>query len=38
METLNIFGIRADYMDQFKAYLEDEWVAIQRQRLYAVDG
>lgn len=24
METLNIFGIRADYMDQFKAYLEDE--------------
>lgn len=24
LETLNIFGIRADYMDQFKAYLEDE--------------
>ncbi|TAF14481.1 MAG: hypothetical protein EAZ74_03775 [Alphaproteobacteria bacterium] len=22
METLNIFGIRADYMEQFKAYLE----------------
>lgn len=24
LETLNIFGICADYMDQFKAYLEDE--------------
>lgn len=24
METLNIFGIRADYMDQFKEYLQDE--------------
>ena len=24
METLNIFGVRSNYMDQFKAYLEDE--------------
>ncbi|UKI42730.1 MAG: hypothetical protein L6V95_07685 [Candidatus Melainabacteria bacterium] len=24
METLNIFGIKADYMAQFKAYLEEE--------------
>lgn len=24
LETLNIFGIRADYMHQFKEYLEDE--------------
>ena len=24
LETLNIFGIRADYMEQFKAYLKDE--------------
>jgi len=26
LETLNIFGIRADYMQQFKAYLEEEGV------------
>ena len=26
LETLNIFGIRADYMDAFKKYLEDEGV------------
>ena len=24
LETLNVFGIRADYMRQFKEYLEDE--------------
>jgi len=24
LETLNIFGVRANYMDQFKAYLQDE--------------
>ena len=24
IETLNIFGVRADYMEAFKAYLEDE--------------
>jgi uncharacterized protein YehS (DUF1456 family) len=24
MEMLNIFGVRSNYMDQFKAYLEDE--------------
>lgn len=26
VETLNIFGIRADYMQQFKEYLEDEGI------------
>jgi hypothetical protein len=26
LETLNIFGIRADYMEHFKAYLEEEGV------------
>lgn len=26
IETLNIFGIRADYMEQFKEYLEEEGV------------
>lgn len=26
LETLNIFGIRADYMKQFKEYLEDEGI------------
>lgn len=26
LETLNIFGVRADYMQQFKEYLEDEGV------------
>lgn len=26
LETLNIFGIRADYMEQFKAYLEEEGI------------
>lgn len=26
IETLNIFGVRADYMQQFKEYLEDEGI------------
>ena len=26
IETLNVFGIRADYMQQFKEYLEDEGI------------
>jgi Type III restriction enzyme, res subunit len=26
VETLNIFGVRADYMQQFKEYLEDEGI------------
>lgn len=26
LETLNIFGVRADYMQQFKEYLEDEGI------------
>lgn len=28
LETLNIFGIRADYMQQFKQYLEDEGLPV----------
>lgn len=27
LETLNIFGVRADYMDEFRQYLEDEGVS-----------
>ena len=30
LETLNIFGIRAQYMQQFKEYLEDEGLPVQR--------
>ncbi|MDR7074742.1 DEAD/DEAH box helicase family protein [Fictibacillus barbaricus] len=30
IETLNIFGIRADYMQQFKEYLEEEGIKTQK--------
>jgi hypothetical protein len=33
LETLNIFGIRADYMQQFKEYLEDEGLPANEHRL-----
>ena len=33
LETLNIFGIRADYMRQFKEYLEDEGLPINEDRI-----
>ncbi|MDP9315664.1 MAG: DEAD/DEAH box helicase family protein [Chloroflexota bacterium] len=33
LETLNIFGIRADYMSQFKEYLEDEGLPANEHRL-----
>jgi hypothetical protein len=32
LETLNIFGIRADYMRQFKEYLEDEGLPANEDR------
>ncbi|HWY70323.1 MAG TPA: DEAD/DEAH box helicase family protein [Terriglobales bacterium] len=32
LETLNIFGIRADYMRQFKEYLEEEGLPDQQER------
>jgi hypothetical protein len=33
LETLNIFGIRADYMHQFKEYLEDEGLPANEDRI-----
>jgi len=33
LETLNIFGIRADYMKQFKEYLEEEGLPTEDDRL-----
>jgi hypothetical protein len=32
LETLNIFGIRADYMRQFREYLEEESLPAQEER------
>lgn len=36
LETLNIFGIRADYMQQFKAFLEDEGLPSNEDRIEIV--
>ena len=33
LETLNIFGIRADYMQQFKEYLKDEGLPGNEERI-----
>lgn len=33
LESLNIFGIRADYMKQFKEYLEDEGLPANEDRI-----
>jgi hypothetical protein len=33
LKTLNVFGIRADYMRQFKEYLEDEGLPSNEERL-----
>lgn len=33
LETLNIFGIRADYMRQFKEYIEDEGLPANEDRI-----
>lgn len=36
LETLNVFGVRADYMRQFKEYLEEEGVPTDDDRLEIV--
>lgn len=33
IETLNIFGIRADYMQKFKEYLEEEGLPIEKDKV-----
>ena len=33
LETLNVFGIRADYMRQFKEYLEEEGLPANEDRI-----
>lgn len=33
LETLNIFGVRADYMQQFREYLEDEGLPTEEDRI-----
>jgi len=33
LETLNIFGIKADYMAQFKAYLEEEGLSVDEEQV-----
>lgn len=34
IETLNIFGVRADYMDTFRKYLEDEGLPANEECIY----
>lgn len=34
VETLNVFGIRADYMQQFRQYLEEEGLPTDRDKQY----
>ncbi|APA83528.1 DEAD/DEAH box helicase family protein [Francisella tularensis] len=36
METLNIFGVRANYMESFKQYLENEGVPVDNQREFVL--
>ena len=36
-ETLNIFGVRADYMETFRDYLEDEGVASEEDNCISID-
>jgi hypothetical protein len=36
LETLNVFGIHADYMRQFKEYLEDEGLPANEDRIESV--
>ena len=33
IETLNVFGVRANYMDTFKKYMEDEGLPTERERM-----
>lgn len=37
IETLNIFGVRADYMDAFKKYLEDEGLPSNEESYVSID-
>jgi hypothetical protein len=38
LETLNVFGVRADYMRQFKSYLDDEGISTDtRRELFTID-
>ncbi len=36
LETLNIFGVRADYMNQFREYLMDEGVPADKEPPYVI--
>jgi hypothetical protein len=36
LETLNIFGVRADYMNQFREYLKDEGVPTDKEPPYLI--
>jgi len=36
LETLNIFGVRADYMNQFREYLKDEGVPADKEPPYVI--
>ena len=33
LETLNVFGIRADYMHQFREFLEDEGLSTEKEKV-----
>ena len=37
IETLNIFGVRADYMDAFHKYLEDEGLPANEENYLSID-
>ena len=37
IETLNIFGVRADYMDAFRKYLEDEGLPANEENYIQID-
>ncbi len=37
IETLNIFGVRADYMDAFRKYLEDEGLPANEENYLSID-
>lgn len=36
LETLGIFGVRADYMEQFAKFLEEEDIPVHAERLEVV--
>ena len=37
IETLNIFGVRADYMDAFRKYLQDEGLPANEEQYESID-